>query len=227
MSNGWIQAQNALRSRYFRDWVLASVAGYLLWHAFETLSFFVAPILLQENAHLWDAYDVTCLVIGSGLFGLCQWLVLRQQFRRAYWWIVATTLGFFFAEIVINNILMSAFMVFSAPFLWTIAPLFESPLMFDLCVYLCSGLLVGSAQWLFFRKRVKNAVTWIWMLLIAELLIFMVALVPVPVAYWDESITSSYFLSIVFEFARAVTIGVIGGSVTGLPLMRFVAQVQR
>ncbi len=72
----------ALRPHISRagQWVVASAVGWAIGWAFIVL-------FLPHQAGLFLG-----AVVGAAL-GLAQWLVLRQQFHRAGWWIVISTLG--------------------------------------------------------------------------------------------------------------------------------------
>lgn len=61
-------------------WIPASAAG---WAAGVALVSFLLPPMNPIAAHA---------VIGTGI-GLAQWLVLRWQVQRAWWWIVLSALG--------------------------------------------------------------------------------------------------------------------------------------
>jgi hypothetical protein len=61
-------------------WIPASAGGWGVGAALVTL------VLRPENPF------IAPVIIGVGI-GVAQWLVLRWQFQRAWWWIVLSTLG--------------------------------------------------------------------------------------------------------------------------------------
>ncbi len=83
--------------QYWLVWVLASVAGWLVWALlFVLLTFIsVADLTAELGLLIWVGY---ALAVGAVLGGT-QWWVLRQQVPMTTRWIIFTALGFAFGTL--------------------------------------------------------------------------------------------------------------------------------
>lgn len=121
-------------------WVLASAGG-------GAVGFAAADAVLDfVSAALQRAIDIDEVVIfgliGAGL-GMMQWLVLRNLFSQAGWWIVASTVG-------------GAIVGMGAASL-------SSEIELSLIIaYGLSGAILGILQWIVLRRQTSRA--WLWIL---------------------------------------------------------------
>ena len=90
------------RISYSWRWIIATTVGFVspvIPIFYETIE-----VMLNDNLLLKLAYIMSVLAVCGAITGYFQWLVIRQQFSRAGWWIVASTIGhslgfYFFAGI--------------------------------------------------------------------------------------------------------------------------------
>lgn len=94
----WLVLRQHLKRAH--RWVFATFAGVTIgWAAFQGISWaeFGAPTLTAVLRHAAWVFEGVSWVVFGALFGtsagLAQWLVLRQRFDRAHWWILASTAG--------------------------------------------------------------------------------------------------------------------------------------
>ena len=85
------------------------------------------------------------------LTAVIQWLVLSRAFRRAGWWVVATTLGFIAGIAAINPV----FAFVSFRFVGE-----ESGWGIVAGAIVC-GMIAGVAQWFVLRRRLIHAYWWV------------------------------------------------------------------
>lgn len=78
--------------------------------------------------------------------GILQWLILQRRLQNAWWWILATTLGWMVGSIIIILLL---------------------PEGMDFTAGLILGLTMGSAQWLVLRQEIHWSGWWIVINIIA------------------------------------------------------------
>ncbi|MEL6938867.1 MAG: hypothetical protein AAFO84_06710 [Cyanobacteria bacterium J06598_1] len=221
----WQKISKALGSRVFHSWVFACIASYFLAYQLAPVPAIVVQSLPVEMtpARLAGVSLLSAVIIGL-VFGLCQWFVLRIHFRKAYWWIVATALGYGMASLLGEGLLKFVFSVLSDPSVWGIAPLFSSESAAYTGQALMYGAVVGIAQWLFFRARhVHKSAAWIPVIVLTMLLI---QRVPSPnfsvfMQQLDGSLPGLYML---FQMASIVVSGIVFGLSTGLLLLDFISQ---
>lgn len=197
-----------ITSRYFYGWILATTFAAIVGSALNI-------ILLVAFRPDQDAFVLTglglivfALILIGALTGVCQWLVLREAFRKAYWWIAATALGeaLAFAAQPLLLVLSAIVSYFELPF-------FLSRILTAVILSIASSLL----PWAFLRSRVEDAWLWILFSIIADVLAINIT-------------TSSNFLSFLSEtpiFQSITTAGLIGllsGVVTGIPMDRFIRE---
>ena len=172
-------------------------------------------------------YLLIYLLLSGVILGACQWIVLKKTFRRAYGWIVATALGAMFAQIA-TIVLVSPLLDFLAdPSIWQIAPIFRQAATSAFTFRVVYGLTLGVSQWLFFRGRVQRAEWWIAAVVLVHLLIFGVDIIlPHPDLSSLATIGNSRRLIFMLaQFLRTAVPGIISGSVTGVLLVDYVAQI--
>ena len=121
-------------------WFLASLIGYALG---MFLGASMAYGLFDR-----DAFDGTMgltlgIVMGT-IGGFAQWVVLRERFAGASWWILASALGFA--------------TVFSMG--GTVRPN-ENPAMTGVRMAIAFGLVTGIPQWIILRQKVARAGWWV------------------------------------------------------------------
>ena len=125
---------------FWFQWVLVTIIGFLVslyW------------IEVGERLDLKALEGAT----GGAIIGSCQWLVLRQQFSQAWWWVVASIVVWVF--IGANNL----------GALGWVAPqdMYYIPLrvVYGAIDGAKVGALLGITQWLFLRQQVFRASWWI------------------------------------------------------------------
>jgi hypothetical protein len=221
MVNRFEAFKMALRSHLLRDWILASLCGLLLYSVVET-SFTTLQVFLFPT-------DINWLIslIGTAVYSLCQWWVLRRKFRRAYGWIVATVLGM--ALFVLMDGIASpcrfreGMDVIASPvgFCESSAAVFAGS--FGVFV-----LILGTAQSLFFAARhIKGA--WYWMGFNALALL---AVLPVSVVmetlddFFNSPVNSPNSVHPSWPFSAATILlgGTLWGLITGILLVYFANQ---
>lgn len=90
-------------------------------------------------------------VIGGGISGLCQWLILRRRVSRADGWILLTVAGW-----AIGWAITLGATSFSSSVEQHIAEQ-----VFSLAAFPAGGAIAGLGQWLLLRHNVKRAGWWI------------------------------------------------------------------
>ena len=132
------QAKSSVGWTVWLWWVLASAGG-------GAVGFAAADALLDfVSAALQRAIDEVVIfgLIGAGL-GMMQWLVLRNLFSQAGWWIVASTVG-------------GAIVGMGAASL-------SSEIELSLIIaYSLGGAILGILQWIVLRRQTSRA--WLWIL---------------------------------------------------------------
>ena len=171
----------ASRSKYFRTWVVMTVLGHI-----AGVVLLVGPLILLSRSALYETFlswqripHIFTLLGGLGALFISafQWWVLRRQFRKAYWWIVATVLSTYLGIAVAGGFVGYMLDVFSDPAVWAIAPFFQSLTLRSWLTQLMQALILGIAQWLFFRGKVKGAAWWIVAVVVANVLIALLSVV--------------------------------------------------
>lgn len=218
----------AYRSPHFRYWVMATVAGVWLSHISFSMGYglFSLAIGSQTASSPLVLAAIAYPLAGLGM-SLCQWFFLRRHFSKAYGWIVASVLGGLSSGILFFAIATPALDVFAEPSVWRIAPLFKTRVAEDLAAAICSGLAIGFAQYLFFKRRgIAIASGWI----VASILARAIDLAIPQVGFPDLVLTSGaeplWVLYPLARIARTCLKGVIYGAFTGVLLVPFIAQIQ-
>ena len=106
----WKLIKNRI-SRSWR-WIIATTIGfvspvipiYIVILLLKPSFYETLEVMLNDNLSLKLAYIMSVLAICGAITGYFQWLVIRQQFSRAGWWIIASAIGhslgfYFFAGI--------------------------------------------------------------------------------------------------------------------------------
>lgn len=118
------------RSNKF-DWTT-----WITWVLLTTLGWLVGWVILGE---LWIG-----LAVGSS-----QWVLLRSRLENAYWWILASLIGWALGHLIVINLLAASLRG------WAGLPI---------------GTVLGMAQWVILRTQVPRAGWWVvisalgWML---------------------------------------------------------------
>ena len=121
-------------------WFLASLIGYALG------MFLGAAVAygLFDRAAFDGTMGLTLGIVMGTIGGFAQWVVLRERFAGAGWWILASALGFA--------------TVFSMG--GTVRPN-ENPAMIGIRMAVAFGLVAGVPQWLILRQKVARAAWWV------------------------------------------------------------------
>jgi len=132
------QAKSSVGWTVWLWWVLAGTGGGAVgFAAADALLNFMSAALQRAIAEV-----VIFGLIGAGL-GTMQWLVLRNLFSQAGWWVVASTAG---AAIVGMG-----------------AASLSSEIEANLIIaYGLSGAVLGMLQWIVLRRQTSRA--WLWIL---------------------------------------------------------------
>ena len=134
-----IQSSKSFRGLWLA-WFLASLVGYALG---MFLGASVAYSLFDR-----DTFDgtmgITLGIVMGTIGGFAQWVVLRERFAGAGWWILASALGFA--------------TVFSMG--GTGRPN-ENPAMIGVRMAIAFGLVAGILQWTILRQKIARAGWWV------------------------------------------------------------------
>jgi hypothetical protein len=128
-------------------WILATIGGAIIFlivlSPLNWLFMQIAPDPKVVPQVLSLVFTLINSAVMGALFGLAQWLVLRRVLPNMGGWVLATALGYA--------------LVFGATPLLRFVPsqLAGSPL------FLLFGIVLGVAQWLVLRRRVRQAAWWI------------------------------------------------------------------
>lgn len=117
--------------------------------------------------------------------------------------------------------------VLADPSVWSIASLFASEKVEHAGQTLIVGVIVGGAQWLFFRSRhVQKSAAWIGVMVLSMLL---VQVVPSPTfsPFIQLSDGSSPELYVLFQTVFIIVSGIVLGLSTGLLLLDFISQEEQ
>ena len=177
-------------------WFLASLVGYALG---MFLGASVAYGLFDR-----DTFDGTMgltlgIVMGT-IGGFAQWVVLRERFAGAGWWILASALGFA--------------TVFSMG--GTVRPN-ENPAMIGIRMAIAFGLVAGVPQWLILRQKVARAGWWV----LANILGLLVAEMGFPISIAISAATGNDNLSML---VAALVFAAAYGAVTASALVMLLGQ---
>jgi hypothetical protein len=151
-------------------WFLASLIGYALG--------MVLGASMAYSVFDSDTFDgtmgVTLGIVMGTIGGFAQWVVLRDRFAGAGWWILASALGFA--------------MVFSMG--GTVRPN-ENPAMIGIRMAIAFGLVAGVPQWIILRQKVTRAGWWV----LANMLGLLVAEMGFPLSIAISAATGNDNLS--------------------------------
>jgi len=172
-------------------WFLASLIGYALG------MFLGAAVAygLFDRAAFDGTMGLTLGIVMGTIGGFAQWVVLRERFAGAGWWILASALGFA--------------TVFSMG--GTVRPN-ENPAMIGIRMAVAFGLVAGVPQWLILRQKVARAAWWV----LANILGLLVGEMGFPVAIAISAATGNDNLSMLVV-APVFAAGY--GAVTGAALV--------
>jgi hypothetical protein len=163
-------------------------------------------------------------LVGAIAYSLCQWWVLRRDFRTAYWWIVIA---------VWSHFLFAGYSLISTPLLLglfdsgAIAIPFEPAgrWFWTLSHHMAAALVFGTAQTLFFLSRVKGAWRWLGFNLLAAFITVTLIISVEAYFHYHTANFSSVAVTWPMKFiGSALVLGGIFGIVTGIPLVNFVNQ---
>ena len=151
-------------------WFLASLIGYALG------MFLGAAVAygLFDRATFDGTMGVTLGIVMGTIGGFAQWVVLRERFAGAGWWILASALGFA--------------TVFSMG--GTVHPN-ENPAMIGIRMAIAFGLVAGIPQWIILRQKVARAGWWV----LANILGLLVAEMGFPISIAISAATGNDNLS--------------------------------
>ncbi|MEM9948197.1 MAG: hypothetical protein AAF810_19340 [Cyanobacteria bacterium P01_D01_bin.36] len=221
----WQRISEALGSKLFRNWIIACVAGlFITTYLYRNLVGYGLILLSGPSWVTTLGTSVIYALVFGVVIGYCQWLVLQNSFRKAYWWIVVTALGYLALGLLSGPILERMFATFSDPAVWGIAPLFDGERSRRIAEAICEGIAIGVPQWLFFKsRRVDHAAAWIWVSIGAKLLSYAVPSLFLPDFIGRGEGGSSPFLGlyVLFEIAATNVRGIVYGFPTGLLLLNF------
>lgn len=126
-------------------------AFWLQWVLVTTMGFLVSLYWIEVG----ERPDLNAVegAIGGAVIGLAQWLVLRQQFSQAWWWVLASIVVWVFIS---SNGLGA---------LGWVAPrdmyYISLRVVYGAIEGTKVGALLGVAQWLFLKHQVLGASWWI------------------------------------------------------------------
>jgi hypothetical protein len=105
-----------------------------------------------------SGFELVATIFFAGLFiGAAQWLVLRQYIPKAFWWIVASTLGWTF-----GLVLVSYYITLFEPLIQFLRTLGAWPVFWTNLVTQPIVLAIfGAAQFPILRRFVRKAHWWI------------------------------------------------------------------
>jgi len=177
-------------------WFLASLIGYGLG---MLLGASVAYGLF-DRATFDGKMGVTLGIVMGTIGGFAQWVVLRERFVGAGWWILASALGFA--------------MVFSMG--GTVRPN-ENPAMAGIRMAIAFGLVAGVPQWIILRQKVTRAGWWV----LADILGLLVGEMGFPLSIAISAATGNEGLSMLVV---ALVFAAGYGAVTGAALVWLLSQ---
>lgn len=132
----------------------------LIWNALVDLSLAVFLVLLiiafaysMGGPGVSDSISILCLVLGSLAAGLIQWNAFWNRIKHAYWWILATTLGWSLA-----GVLLALYITFEGEFSGVMD---RYGILVFFLVGAIAGAVIGLPQWLVLRRKVPKAGLWL------------------------------------------------------------------
>ena len=186
---------------FWLQWVLASTVGFTL--AYEVVRFFGPFAFYVLFA---PEYALMGVVVG-----IPQWLVLRQQVPGVGPWVLATVVGF-----AVGGTL--AFVTLVAAGYYDLDDLVGravSPFLLSALFFAPIGPVVGIAQWIVLRRRIKAAGWWVLANIVAWVLFG--ALEGLP------AVTKMSYYDVRISVISAIG-GLLAGAVTGVTLVWLLRQ---
>jgi hypothetical protein len=176
---------------FWLQWILVTVAGFLLslyW------------------VEIGERTDISAVegAIGGDVIGLAQWLVLRQQFSQAWWWVLAS---------IVSWGLLAATDIGALGWVAPKTTYIPLRLVYGIVDGIIIGALLGVAQWFVLNKQVK--IGWQWVLVSSTSWAIGLAL------GWLLGGVLRYFTGIFLAEIVGLTLGwVIVAAITGLALWK-------
>jgi hypothetical protein len=189
------------RSDVWRQWVVYTTTAYVLSGI---------AILVSGGVPGGVAFGVMVVVVGLGIGGLLQWLVLRHWAHRLRWWswILATVLG----QLAGTSLVTIAVLVSLATGAVGGLGAHVGAQTIQLGVKFLSGALLGGvegfAQWLVLRRYFRAAGWWIVAMMAAEALAAAASLVMSGGAAF-EGVAALVLMSLTSGFIVAATTGAV------------------
>jgi hypothetical protein len=127
-------------------WILITSLGWLVAQAFGILATRIAFSKVELAA---VSTSPLYWVVFGVLFGLSQWIVLRDRIPRSFKWVIATAIGCFVAALIVKvlnrtetiNSFLRAFSIFT---------------------HLFGGTVMGFSQYQVIKKSIQKANWWIF-----------------------------------------------------------------
>jgi tetratricopeptide (TPR) repeat protein len=127
-------------------WVTLTTISVAIGYVLADYIIRTVPIYIRGEPVIRASYDI---IVGTVL-GVGQWLILRPYFRRAGWWILASSLGLCLNGIISGFMWEDVFKIQG----WT-------SVSWDAFSELMSRTPVGFMQWLFLRQYTHRSGGWI------------------------------------------------------------------
>jgi hypothetical protein len=127
-------------------WVTLTTISVAIGYVLADYIIRTVPIYIRGEPVIRASYDI---IVGTVL-GVGQWLILRPYFRRAGWWILASSLGLCLNGIISGFVWEDVFKIQG----W-------ASVSWDAFSELMSRTPVGFMQWLFLRQYTHRSGGWI------------------------------------------------------------------
>ncbi len=184
-------------------------AFWFWWMLVSTIGLFIVVMIGQSG--IGEVF-LTVIVFGlsSGIvIGVLQWLVLRQQLNQAYWWVLATAVGWSTSLIIVSRIQL-------------IDKLSDEWFVFYGIIFgIVSGVIVGAMQWLILKQQVIKAGWWV---LISIISYTGGSTLGAGAAYILSVDMNPMVGAVVFWLTFAAVFGIISGAITGTALIWLLRQ---
>lgn len=164
----------------FGSWVILSVSVMLM--AFLLLRIFIMPSTGKGNPVL---EAITGFIVLGILLPFAQWIIIRHYFPNSMTWLIVSFLGPLIAYVIDLAITAIGVLPIQSAIrmiLWMIS----------------YGIIVGSAQWVFFRRYVENASLWVFANTIGWVI----------VAITTGAIIEGFFEMLLFSALPAISTGI-------------------
>ncbi len=180
--------------------------GYGFWLQWVLVTF-VGFLLSLYWVEIGERSDISAVegAIGGDVIGLAQWLVLRQQFSQAWWWVLAS---------IVSWGLLAASGIGALGWVAPRTTYIPLRLVYGILNGIIIGAFLGVAQWFVLNKQVK--IGWQWVL--------------VSTIGWAIGLTLGWVLGGVLRYFTGIflaeivglTLGwVIVAAITGFALWKF------